>query len=1216
MNSKVVSFFLIFTQLLSPFSPAIAGSVFTSSEAQKSYLTEQKLTNAASGLGGMAGQAHLDRTIADRAVNTATGAAGDAIQGWLQQFGTAKVNLNVDRHGDWSNSSVDWLVPLWQSPENILFTQLGYRAPDGRKTLNTGVGVRTFQGNWMYGANVFLDNDLTGHNRRVGIGMEAWRDYLKLSANTYFGMTDWHQSRDFADYDERPADGWDIRAQAWLPSLPQVGGQLVYEKYHGDSVALVDKDSRQRNPSAVTAGLSYTPVPLVSFGVDHRMVSGAHDDTQFSMKFRYQFGTPWQEQVSPSAVANLRSLAGSRYDLVERNNTIVLDYCKQDLITLRLPDSLKGEGGGSLDITAQITSKYGVSDLDWRVSSVTGAGGEVVGEQGRSIRLKLPAWQSNGNNQYLVSAVARDTRGNRSDMASTLIHVNEPSALLASDSVSVVRDNAPADGTSTNEVQAKVTGAEGQPVAGQVVSFTATNGAAVTVVTGTTGADGIARATLTSTTSGPSVVTASLKNGQSGSVTVNFTDAARIAEGDLTLTRNNAPADGTSRDSVQARVTNAAGKPLAGQPVAFTATNGVTVIVETGTTGADGIARASLTSTQSGDAVVTATLTNGQKASVTATFTAFAQIAENDLVVTRNNAAANGVSTNTVEARVTSGAGNPLSGQPVSFSATNGATVTVVTGTTGSDGIARANLTSTTVGNTEVTASLTGGASRTVTATFTALTGVALRDITVLRNNALADGEDTDLVRFRVTDGQGVPLAGQTVNFQADNGATVSVSSAQTSADGTVTVTLTSSTVGASTVTATLSDGASATARVNFIPVATIDSLTVTADNAIADGSATNAVQLRVVNGRGEAVQGQQVTFAASNGATVTTATATTNASGLATTTLTSRTAGASTVTATLSDGSSATVTVNFITAAQVDEFVVTANNAVADGTATNAVQLKVVNGRGEAVQGQQVTFAASNGATVTTSSATTDTSGLATTTLTSTRVGDSTVTATLSDGSSATVIVTFTQPYAEFAGMIAQGMNYNMDSGFPSTGFDGAQFEIQLPSGLSLTDYTWNSSVSWLSFQSVSGKQFVTMKGTADGDTAVITAMPKSGTGTAYRFTFSPKRWFVWNEIHDANLPEYNRRWCSSRGYQTASHQALTSAAPFRQSGPRGVGTLWGEWGDITRYNTTPLAVSSNTYMADETDSTTQYSVRLTTGWVYDVASSVSTIAVCSKNL
>ncbi|KGT85990.1 molybdenum cofactor biosynthesis protein, partial [Erwinia typographi] len=189
--------------------------------------------------------------------------------------------------------------------------------------------VRTFwQNGWMYGGNVFFDDDFTGKNRRVGLGGEAWTDYLRLSANTYVGTTQWHGSRDFDDsWQEKPADGYDVRAEGWLPAFPQLGGKLVWEQYYGSQVALFDKDHLQRNPHAVTAGLTYTPVPLVTLGVDQKQGAGQHD-TQALLGLHWTMGQNWRWQTDPANVAALRTLAGSRYELVNRNNEIVMQYRK------------------------------------------------------------------------------------------------------------------------------------------------------------------------------------------------------------------------------------------------------------------------------------------------------------------------------------------------------------------------------------------------------------------------------------------------------------------------------------------------------------------------------------------------------------------------------------------------------------------------------------------------------------------------------------------------------------------------------------------------------------------------------------------------------------------------------------------------------------------------------------------------------------------------
>lgn len=94
----------------------------------------------------------------------------------------------------------------------------------------------------MLGANTFLDYDLSRDHARLGLGGEYWRDFLKLGVNTYHRLTNWKNSLDLEDYEERPANGWDVRTQYWLPALPQLGGKLTYEQYYGDEVALFGKD--------------------------------------------------------------------------------------------------------------------------------------------------------------------------------------------------------------------------------------------------------------------------------------------------------------------------------------------------------------------------------------------------------------------------------------------------------------------------------------------------------------------------------------------------------------------------------------------------------------------------------------------------------------------------------------------------------------------------------------------------------------------------------------------------------------------------------------------------------------------------------------------------------------------------------------------------------------------------------------------------------------
>ncbi|ENZ4546052.1 inverse autotransporter beta domain-containing protein, partial [Escherichia coli] len=70
----------------------------------------------------------------------ASGQAADAVTQWLNQFGTAKTQLSVDSDFSLKGSSLDVLLPFYNTPKNVLFTQLGMRDNDGRFTTNAGLG--------------------------------------------------------------------------------------------------------------------------------------------------------------------------------------------------------------------------------------------------------------------------------------------------------------------------------------------------------------------------------------------------------------------------------------------------------------------------------------------------------------------------------------------------------------------------------------------------------------------------------------------------------------------------------------------------------------------------------------------------------------------------------------------------------------------------------------------------------------------------------------------------------------------------------------------------------------------------------------------------------------------------------------------------------------------------------------------------------------------
>ncbi len=278
----------------------------------------------------------------------------------------------------------------------------------------------------MLGYNVFIDQDFSGDNTRLGIGGEYWRDYFKSSVNGYFRMSGWHESYNKKDYDERPANGFDIRFNGYLPSYPALGAKLIYEQYYGDNVALFNSDKLQSNPGAATVGVNYTPIPLVTMGIDYRHGTGNENDLLYSMQFRYQFDKSWSQQIEPQYVNELRTLSGSRYDLVQRNNNIILEYKKQDILSLNIPHDINGTEHSTQKIQLIVKSKYGLDRIVWDDSALRSQGGQIQhsgSQSAQDYRAILPAYVQGGSNIYKVTARAYDRNGNSSNNVQLTITV-------------------------------------------------------------------------------------------------------------------------------------------------------------------------------------------------------------------------------------------------------------------------------------------------------------------------------------------------------------------------------------------------------------------------------------------------------------------------------------------------------------------------------------------------------------------------------------------------------------------------------------------------------------------------------------------------------------------------------------------------------------------------------------------------------------------------
>ncbi len=340
-------------------------------------------------------------------------------QDLLGRFGQAQVNLSMDNKGNLNRSTASLFTPWYDSEQYLLFSQINIHHQDNRKIGNFGLGHRIELPslNGLLGYNVFIDHDFSRGHNRAGIGAEARADYLKFSANYYHPLSHWKDSPDFDDYLERPAKGYDLRSQGYLPAYPQLGVSAVYEHYFGDEVALFGKSHRQKDPRALTLGIDYTPVPLVTLGAKHKYGQQGKKDTQIDVAFRYQFGSPLSAQLDPDNVNQLRSLKGSRYDLVDRNNDIVLEYKEKQVLFADLaavPDSLME--GESYILRPLVKSKYPIIDLIWLGDLLPLQLLATAGSHNpQGWQITLPAWSSvaGASNRYQLALSLEDQKNHR-----------------------------------------------------------------------------------------------------------------------------------------------------------------------------------------------------------------------------------------------------------------------------------------------------------------------------------------------------------------------------------------------------------------------------------------------------------------------------------------------------------------------------------------------------------------------------------------------------------------------------------------------------------------------------------------------------------------------------------------------------------------------------------------------------------------------------------
>lgn len=814
----------------------------------------------------------------------ASSQASGAMTDWLSRFGTARITLGVDEDFSLKNSQFDFLHPRYETPDNLFFSQHTLHRTDERTQINNGLGWRHFTPTWMSGINFFFDHDLSRYHSRAGIGAEYWRDYLKLSSNGYLRLTNWRSAPELDnDYEARPANGWDVRAEGWLPAWPHLGGKLVYEQYYGDEVALFDKDDRQSNPHAITAGLNYTPFPLMTFSAEQRQGKQGENDTRFAVDFTWRPGSAMQKQLDPNEVAARRSLAGSRFDLVDRNNNIVLEYRKKELVRLTLTDPVTGKSGEVKSLVSSLQTKYALKGYNVEATALEAAGGKVV-TTGKDILVTLPAYRFTStpetDNTWPIEVTAEDVKGNFSNREQSMVVVQAPMLSQKDSSVSLSTQTLSADSHSTATLTFIAHDAAGNPVIGLVLSTRHEGVQDITLSDWKDNGDGSYTQILTTGAMSGTLTLMPQLNGVDAakapavvniiSVSSSRTHSSIKIDKDRYLSGN--PIEVT----VELRDEN--DKPVKEQKQQLN--NAVSIDnVKLGVTTdwketADGVYKATYTAYTKGSGLTAKLLMQNWNEDLhTAGFIIdanpqSAKIAT--LSASNNGVLANENAANTVSVNVADEGSNPINDHTVTFAVLSGSATSFNnqnTAKTDVNGLATFDLKSSKQEDNTVEVTLENGVKQTLIISFVGDSSTAQVDLQKSKNEVVADGNDSATMTATVRDAKGNLLNDVMVTFNVNSAEAKLSQTEVNSHDGIATATLTSLKNGDYRVTASVSSGSQANQQVNFIGDQSTAALTlsVPSGDITVTNTAPQYMTATLQDKNGNPLKDKEITFSVPN---------------------------------------------------------------------------------------------------------------------------------------------------------------------------------------------------------------------------------------------------------------------------------------------------------------------------------------------------------------
>ncbi len=621
----------------------------------------------------------------------------------------------------------------------------------------------------------------------------------------------------------------------------------------------------------------------MTFSAEQRQGKQGENDTRFAVDFTWQPGSAMQKQLDPNEVAARRSLAGSRYELVDRNNNIVLEYRKKELVRLTLTDPVTGKSGEVKSLVSSLQTKYALKGYNVEATALEAAGGKVV-TTGKDILVTLPAYRFTStpetDNTWPIEVTAEDVKGNLSNREQSMVVVQAPTLSQKDSSVSLSTQTLNADSHSTATLTFIAHDAAGNPVVGLVLSTRHEGVQDITLSDWKDNGDGSYTQILTTGAMSGTLTLMPQLNGVDAakapavvniiSVSSSRTHSSIKIDKDRYLSGN--PIEVT----VELRDEN--DKPVKEQKQQLN--NAVSIDnVKPGVTTdwketADGVYKATYTAYTKGSGLTAKLLMQNWNEDLhTAGFIIdanpqSAKIAT--LSASNNGVLANENAANTVSVNVADEGSNPINDHTVTFAVLSGSATSFNnqnTAKTDVNGLATFDLKSSKQEDNTVEVTLENGVKQTLIVSFVGDSSTAQVDLQKSKNEVVADGNDSVTMTATVRDAKGNLLNDVMVTFNVNSAEAKLSQTEVNSHDGIATATLTSLKNGDYRVTASVSSGSQANQQVNFIGDQSTAALTlsVPSGDITVTNTAPQYMTATLQDKNGNPLKDKEITFSVPN---------------------------------------------------------------------------------------------------------------------------------------------------------------------------------------------------------------------------------------------------------------------------------------------------------------------------------------------------------------